>query len=181
MTNDDGLIDEERRRSDITMAEKLTRRALFGRLRGAGTQLRPPWALDDEEFTEACTQCAECINACPTGIITTGRGGYPIVDLTRGSCTFCGECRDACPSGCFRDASYSPPWPLKAKVKESCLQVNGIACRSCQDTCEHDAISFQPQDGARYDAVVAQDRCTGCGECARACPARAISILEPTG
>ena len=39
-------------------------------------------------YEEKCTHCGECIKACPTGAIKTGKG-----------CTGCGKCVDACLHG----------------------------------------------------------------------------------
>ena len=81
----------------ISLAEGITRKDLLGgRIRSAGQPLRPPWALPEDAFQEACTGCDACIDACPTKIIIKARGGYPVVEFANNECTLCGECASAC-------------------------------------------------------------------------------------
>ena len=156
-----------------------SRRALFGRLRGDGIQLRPPWSRADDLFTEACNLCGACLRACPSGIIVPGRANYPIVDFTLGSCTFCAQCRDACESDCFEPDPAHQPWALQAHVQKNCVEASGVTCRICQDKCAHGAILFQPLLGGCSQPSVLAERCTGCGACVGACPVRAISVDIP--
>ena len=140
-------------------------------------QLRPPWALDDFSFTENCTQCGSCVEVCPTGLIAHGHAGYPIVNFTNAECTFCGACKDACDAGCF-DGEAGRPWTLKASISKVCVELKGVACRICQDTCEAGAIRFRPQLGGRYVPEISNGDCIGCGACIAPCPVSAVSIAN---
>ena len=82
------------------MRQSISRASLLrGRLRGGPPPLRPPWALAEPAFLEACTRCDACRAACPEGILVRGSGGFPLVDFQRGECTFCGRCAAACEDG----------------------------------------------------------------------------------
>ena len=142
--------------------------------------MRPPWSLPEMEFTEACTRCGACVNACPTGLVTTGHAGYPIVAFGKAECTFCGACADACKEDCFVAERGSPAWALVAGIATTCVEIKGVACRMCEDQCEVSAIRFRPMPGGRARAEVDHDRCTGCGACVSSCPVRAISIQSPS-
>jgi ferredoxin-type protein NapF len=137
---------------------------------------RPPWALAEEAFLDACTRCGACVPVCPTRIIVVVRG-YPEVDFKRGECTFCGACAAACKDGALLTAE-SPvgPWAIKAQIAESCLPRRGVECRICGDHCSVTAIRFSPRLGGPPVAEVDAASCTGCGACVAPCPVNAISI-----
>jgi len=162
------------------MPSAISRRALFGRILGGPAQLRPPWAYPDHVFTESCSHCGACIEACPERILTLGHAGYPIVDFKHGACTFCGACRDACPEHCFESGEVKRPWDLEASVQPSCLESKGIACRMCEAACEHSALRFRPRIGGGSSATIDRESCTGCGSCLAHCPFGAIVIQRPS-
>jgi len=64
------------------------------------------------------TGCSLCVDACPTGAISTDRRG-PRVDL--GRCLFCSECEAACPDGAI---AYGRDHRLGARRREE-LVVDG--------------------------------------------------------
>ena len=153
----------------------LSRRDLLrGRLR-APSPLRPPWALDESRFTDACTGCGDCIAACPEQVLVRAGGGLPRFEPERGECSFCGDCAAACKAGAF-DPATSPPWGIRALVGDGCLPANGVVCSSCREACPESAIRVPP--GARGAATVDADCCTGCGACVGICPTGAITLAH---
>lgn len=150
------------------------RRALLrGRVR-AEPALRPPWALEESGFVDACIGCQACVEACPEAVLSPGAGQLPVFDPARGECTFCARCVDACRDSAFRPAAERP-WTLQAHIADRCLTHAGIVCASCRDACGEAAIRF-PVTSAVPAPVVAADRCTGCGACVAGCPAGAITL-----
>lgn len=159
------------------MNASLTRHALFARLRGGQTQIRPPWSRQGTAFTDNCTLCGKCAAACPAGIIVKGHAGYPIVSFAEGGCTFCGACAEACQEDCFDRTAA--PWDLKAAISDACVEARGVSCRMCEEACPSAAIAFRPRLGGGATASVRLTDCSGCGTCAARCPVNAISLAAP--
>lgn len=160
------------------MVDLRRRGFLFGRARPPEAQIRPPWALAEDDFIARCTRCDGCRQACPQQIIVSGNGGFPTVDFSNAECTFCGDCAAACePRALKRDAaSDAPPWPYKAIIAGTCLAEQRVECRSCGDHCDANAIRFSPQLNACPIPDIDFDKCTGCGACVEPCPVTAIRI-----
>ncbi|MGB2078710.1 MAG: ferredoxin-type protein NapF [Vibrio sp.] len=160
----------------------LSRRRLFTRqTKRALPHL--PWAIE-ERFTLACTRCESCISACPEQVIVQGEGGFPEVNFDLGECTFCYACANACQSSSnaasetiFLQQSQSP-WQAIATFKPSCLALQGVECRSCQESCEPFAIEFGLNIGSVATPKLNSEACTGCGACVSVCPTQAIAIEE---
>ena len=155
----------------------LSRRALLrGRVHVEPT-LRPPWALDEPAFLQACTRCRACIDACPEHVLSLGDGGFPAFEPIRGECTFCGRCATACEPGALQCQAGVTPWQIAALVSDGdCLAQRGVICLSCQDACGERAISFPLTAGRVATPKIDTDRCTGCGACVSTCPTTAISL-----
>lgn len=137
--------------------------------------MRPFGAVSEAEFREACTGCDACAKACPEAIIIAGPGGLPVIDPSLGACTFCGVCIETCETGALVE---DQPWPWRASADASCLSLNGVFCRSCEDQCDEGAIRFRLQTGGRSTPNIDPDLCVGCGACAASCPAGAVRLIH---
>lgn len=148
--------------------------------------IHPPWAMQASKFVEICKRCDKCIERCPQEILIRGDGGFPEVDFKRGQCTFCLECVDACQTKAYdyfktlppHDICVEPkpPWDLTVTVKNNCLSINAIVCRTCGENCDEHAIQFRSQPSGASTPQIDGDKCTGCGQCVYVCPENAISI-----
>ncbi|MCK3658024.1 ferredoxin-type protein NapF [Pasteurellaceae bacterium Pebbles2] len=138
--------------------------------------IRPPWA-DLTQFTEKCTACGKCQEACESRIIVRGAGGFPEIQFSQGECTFCQKCVDVCPEPVFRSTTETP-WTHKVEIQQNCLLKQRIECRSCGDSCESRAIRFRPKLGGIVELVLTLESCNGCGACLSVCPTQAIHILK---
>lgn len=138
--------------------------------------VRPPWAIDENAFQNACTRCGDCISICPEKIlIHEGANGFPQVDFKRGECSFCSDCVQACPTAAL-NISQPSPWSIKANVDNSCLAAHQVLCMSCADQCDVRAIRFIPVAGAVSQPEINLDDCTGCGACVASCPSQSIEV-----
>ncbi len=156
----------------------LQKRSFFrGKFLSPVSDVHLPWLKSVSTFYDDCTRCDNCLSSCPEDIIVRGDGGYPTVDFKYGECTFCRDCASDCPSGLF-DFLEKSPWSLLAEIDQSCLSFQGIACRSCQDSCSYGAINFPLKLNQAARPEVNNALCTGCGACVSPCPVNAIKILE---
>ncbi len=154
------------------------RRVLFGRRRAERPPLRPPWARV-RDFTDLCTRCGACQEACAETIIVAGDGGFPTVDFRRGECTFCGACADVCPQPLFDRSRRA--WTTAPRIGRGCLTHSGVICQTCRDICQEGVFSFVLMPRAAPQPVVDPASCTGCGACVSACPGEAVTIDAKNG
>ena len=154
----------------------LTRRALFGRGQVVSV-IRPPWALPETEFAAACDGCNKCIQKCPENILKPTADGLVQVSFDDAGCTFCGECVAICPTAAL-SPTIEPPLTLNADIQGSCIALQGVMCRLCEDACETRAIHFQPGLNGKSFPLISEDHCNGCGACVSRCPSSAIRMAE---
>lgn len=64
----------------------------------------------------------------------------------------------------------------KARIEPDCLALRGTVCRTCGEHCEPAAIRFRLLPGGRAIPLIDDALCDACGDCARACPVRAIAL-----
>ncbi|WP_422049838.1 ferredoxin-type protein NapF [Shimia sp.] len=152
------------------------RRALLTGQFAQTQALRPPGALESGLFEEACSHCGDCAAACPQAIITADNAGFPVVDMSARACEFCNACSDVCTAGAILPANG---WEVRAVAAESCLSLQGVMCRTCEDHCDEGAIRFRLMTGGRSQPNIDVDACSGCGACVAPCPADALSLHHP--
>lgn len=161
----------------MDQAVNLSRRNLLrGRATSAAAAIRPPGAIPEPQFSDACTTCGDCVTACPQHIVVFGSGDFPEIDFRQAECTFCSECIDACGEGAL-SRTIQPPWQLRLHVEDSCLAQRHVVCQTCGDVCDAEAVLFKPRLGAVAVPQIDQDACTGCGACVAACPENAIAAV----
>ncbi len=155
------------------------RQLLRGQFDGQSV-IRPPWAVNELMFTENCTRCYECANACHSNLIVKGGGGFPEITFNRQGCDFCEACVRACPEDILYidKLNQHTAWQHTAVISDECFSARGIVCRSCGEICESRAIQFKPGIAGRTQVNLDTAVCNGCGECVHVCPAGAIKISK---
>lgn len=158
--------------------------------------IRPPGALDEDDFLSTCIRCGRCASACPNHAITSfteksgkpfslkpGRGqdGTPVVFPRMQSCNLCmgdkGEllrCTEACPSGALQLVRKTPEEIQKnvsmgtAFVDTNlCHSYNGRSCGVCIRACPFQGKALRAD--IMETPVLNTDYCVGCGLCERSC------------
>ena len=156
--------------------------------------IRPPGALNEEDFLGACIRCGLCVRDCPFDTlklarfgdkVTTGTPYFTARDIP---CEMCDDipCVKACPTGAL-DHSLENIDDARMGLavlidEENCLNFQGLRCDVCYRICPviDKAITLEMEHNVRsgkhafFIPTVHSDFCTGCGKCERAC------VLENT-
>lgn len=160
------------------MANRLNRmQFLRGDFKGE-LPFRPPWSKNEDEFTELCNRCDDCIKACPQNILSRGTAGFPQVNFKQAGCDFCQACAHACSTQAIElsPSNEFSPWAIRAHFKDNCLSERGVVCRACGDVCDMRAIRFRLAVGGMALIEFDASACNGCGECVSLCPVAAIEM-----
>lgn len=167
--------------------------------------LRPPGALLEDEFVQACIRCGKCVEVCPYDTLklaTPGDGkvaGTPYFTPREIPCYLCTDipCTTNCPSGALdlktlvrenkKPSINNTKIGLAVIHKETCIAFGGIQCDACYRACPliDDAITIKKEINtttnkhANWIPVVNSNVCTGCGICEHVCVVEkaAIAIL----
>ncbi len=140
--------------------------------------MRPPGAVQEDEFLSRCNRCQRCVQACPTRVIlpaslTEGlvRMNTPVVDFKRSYCNSCLKCSEVCPTGALKPVTKETlDIGVAVIVEKDCVAWDWIGCTVCKDECPQKAIILD--DNKR--PVVIPEKCNGCGICELKCPATAL-------
>lgn len=181
-------------RMGIQEAAKLAGDAVAEKI-GIGEErwIRPPYALAEPTFIQACTKCDACIDACTYDVLfklpeDMGQrlGSTPVMDLLLSGCHLCSDwpCVTVCEPKALRlpevKENEDLPLPKLAKATintATCLPYSGPECGVCVDACPvPDALAWL--DGVK--PIINEDICTGCALCREVCivDPKAIDITE---
>lgn len=152
--------------------------------------LRPPGAIDETRFVDACQRCGKCVEVCPAKAIkpveseTRALNGTPFIDADLAACVVCEGllCTHVCPSGALLPVAMPAHINMGlAKVYEtSCVRTNGEDCRICVERCPLGASAILIVE-SRATPVVVAEGCVGCGVCQYYCPTTPKAIVvQPT-
>ena len=140
--------------------------------------IRPPGAISERQFLQACTRCDKCIHACPKDAIQKVPkkmgfliAGSPYIDPMKIPCVMCDDlpCITACPDG----ALVPPPYNDKMEVKMGYAIMDKNKCQAYGDTFCQQCVIDCPIPGAITQKddkpIFHKNTCTGCGVCVLSC------------
>lgn len=153
---------------------------LLARPTGANP-LRPPGALEEEDFLSRCSRCGRCIKTCPSQCIrpmplASGAGLFlsPHIIPRQARCELCQQCQQICPTGAIARVPIPQVLMGRAVIDHSqCLGwAHGKLCLVCKEQCPQHAIDSDSQNRPS----VQKEKCVGCGGCENACPVDPAAI-----
>ncbi|MBC8174737.1 MAG: 4Fe-4S binding protein [Candidatus Marinimicrobia bacterium] len=156
----------------------------LGKLTYLQDPLRPPGAVEEDEFLQRCIRCRKCEEVCPYYSIKSAHGewglkmGTPFISPRDIPCYLCDDfpCIDSCPTNALEPVESKEDIRMGIAVidKTLCFAYNGIMCRACFDRCPiyREAITLEQE----LYPVVHEDKCVGCGICEHVCPTEQTSI-----
>jgi len=139
--------------------------------------------IDDNDLAvvdhEKCSGCGNCVSACPRNVITMmpqvhkvylacsnhDKGGH-VKKYCSVGCTACTLCVKATPSGAITMEDNLPILDYSGD------EIFIVAHAKCPTKCFVDLAKMRPK--ANIDT-----KCTGCGDCAKACPMKTVISGEP--
>jgi len=144
--------------------------------------LRPPGALEEDEFLARCSRCGRCIKACPSQCLTgmpfsSGPALFltPVIIPREARCELTQDCQKVCPTGAISHLPIEKALIGLATIDHSrCIGwAEGKLCLICQEQCPQQAINADSQDRPS----VITDNCVGCGACENGCPVEGPAIV----
>ena len=164
--------------------------------------LRPPGALNEDDFLKTCIKCGLCVEACPFDTLQLAKPGdnkplgTPFFTPRDIPCYMCTDipCVPVCPTKALDVDNVSTNNVLdinKARMgtaivdTKNCIAFWGIQCDACYRACPlmDEAIKLEYEKNSRtgkhafLKPVVDSDVCTGCGLCERACVTETPAII----
>ncbi len=147
--------------------------------------LRPPGAVDEEDFLKKCIRCRKCEEACPYFSIKMGHDkwglkmGTPFIYPQEIPCYLCDDfpCIEACPTEALEPVDAKEEVRMGIAIIDTglCFAYNGILCRACYERCPIYTKAITLKD--ELYPVVHKEYCVGCGICEQVCPTGPKSIV----
>jgi len=140
--------------------------------------LRPPGAISERAFLQACTRCDKCMHACPKDAIqrVPKKMGFlimdtPYIDPVKVPCVMCDDlpCISACEDEALLPVSGGPTdveMGYAMLDKKKCQAYGHTFCQQCLIDCPIPGAITQNRD---QQPIFHKDICTGCGVCVRSC------------
>lgn len=158
-----------------------------------GTIIRPPAALEEEDFVNRCIRCGNCMKVCITNglqpvMLQAGPSGIwtpqllPETGYCEYQCTLCGH---TCPTGAIPSLTREEKMKVclgRAEIDQSiCLPwAKNTECLVCQEHCPvaDKAIKLNTYGGGPAKPYIDEDLCIGCGICQNKCPVRPVRAVK---
>lgn len=191
------------RATGLAILGGLTWSAYVSEVKATELILRPPGALEEDDFLATCIKCGICVESCPFDTLKLAKPGdnkplgTPYFQPRDIPCYMCPDipCVPICPTGALdisllknekEDLDINKANMGLAVIDDnSCIAFWGIQCDACYRACPllGEAISIEYSKNERtgkhafLKPIVHADVCTGCGLCEKACVTQKAAIF----
>ena len=150
------------------------------------TPIVPAGSLSIKNFTNRCTGCQLCVSACPNQVLRPSSSlatlMQPEISYEKGYCRpECTACSDVCPAGAIRPISIEE----KSSTQIGHAVVNPEICVVNTDGVDCGNCARHCPAGAitlvNNVPAVNEEMCIGCGACENLCPARPLTAIHVEG
>ncbi len=123
-----------------------------------------------------CDGYGDCVKVCDNGAISIING---VAVVNPSKCGACGKCAAACPNHLIVIRPAEKLYDVRCSSKDNAKTTRAVCkngclgCRLCEKKCTAGAIKVSDNH-----ATIDYEKCTGCGACAEACPAKCITLLK---
>ena len=123
-----------------------------------------------------CIGLGDCMNVCEHDAIKIVNG---VAKVTPALCGACGQCAAACPNQLITIKPLSKHVDVlcssgdNGKATKLVCKNGCIGCKICEKKCPNEAIIVN-----NFHASIDYSKCTNCGACMAACPAKVIHSSE---
>lgn len=131
--------------------------------------LRPPGAVDERLFLDRCTQCGDCVEACPYEAIRELPSDHtPVLFPSDSPCRLCEDfpCIQACETEALVPVEGLEAVNMGVAMVSPRACTADQGCNACVSKCPMEAICM---DFSSLGLVINQARCVGCGICVQVC------------
>ena len=170
------------------LANSLLHQRISGRL------IRPPGAIPEADFINACIHCGKCMKVCPTNglqpcLLQAGLNGIwtPRLAARIGGCEKnCNMCGQTCPTSAIRNLSLEEKTYAKMGTavidRARCIAwEQDRVCLICDEACPYGAISSLSEtvrETTLLRPFINERACNGCGLCEARCPIEGRAAIE---
>ncbi|QKF66083.1 menaquinol dehydrogenase NapGH, periplasmic component NapG [Arcobacter venerupis] len=191
------------RATGLAILGGLTWSAYVDEVKATSLILRPPAALEENDFLANCIKCGMCVEACPFDTLKLAKPGdnkplgTPFFIPRETPCYMCIDipCVPVCPTNALdiksvqnekKELDINKAQMGVAVIDDSsCIAFWGIQCDACYRACPllGKAITIEYSKNERtgkhafLKPIVHTDICTGCGLCEKACVTQKAAIF----